>query len=321
MTSVVVKPCFRQFEKGIHRFSMEFLAVHPTVTLSIVDHYNRIAKDNKKRVVGVILGESIDGKTHATSSFAVPFEEDLRDTTLWYLDHNFLESMASMFSKINKKEKIIGWYSTGSQIKASDLEINELFRRYTPHPFYLLVNVRPATDKDDLPFQVYMADDRPSNDQMFRKTFVHINSSVAQFQAEEVAVEHLLRDLEHLSFSKFTISDRLSALKCLKQKLDDIALYLQEVLNGTFPMHTRVFNNIQNIFNFMSDNNNLELIEAFDTELTNSMFSIYAGCVVRTILSLHDLLKNILESQENYRNSQNKVESKKELPLNNEKKN
>jgi hypothetical protein len=44
------------------------------------------------------------------------------------------------------------------------------------------------------------------------------------------------------------------------------------------------------------------------------------GCVVRTVLSLHDLLKNILESQENYKNSQNKLDCKKELPLNVEKK-
>jgi hypothetical protein len=53
-------------------------------------------------------------------------------------------------------------------------------------------------------------------------------------------------------------------------------------------MHTQIFNNIQNIFNFMSDNNNLELIEAFDTELTNSMFSIYAGNTFFKIRSLRN---------------------------------
>lgn len=85
---------------GLNRFSDVFLAVHPTVTLSIVDHYTRVAKDTSKRVVGVVLGEYMEGKTHATSSFAVPFEEDLRDPTLWYLDHNYLEGMAAMFSKV-----------------------------------------------------------------------------------------------------------------------------------------------------------------------------------------------------------------------------
>jgi 26S proteasome regulatory subunit N8 len=33
------------------------VVVHPLVLLSTVDHYNRVAKDTKKRVVGVLLGE------------------------------------------------------------------------------------------------------------------------------------------------------------------------------------------------------------------------------------------------------------------------
>lgn len=46
------------------------------------------------------IGETIDGRTHATNSFAVPFEEDARDPSIWYLDHNYLESMTYMFSKV-----------------------------------------------------------------------------------------------------------------------------------------------------------------------------------------------------------------------------
>lgn len=34
----------------------DLVAVHPTVLLSIVDHYNRAGKDVKRRVVGVLLG-------------------------------------------------------------------------------------------------------------------------------------------------------------------------------------------------------------------------------------------------------------------------
>ena len=33
------------------------VVVHPTVLLSIVDHYNRVAKDTRKRVVGTLCGE------------------------------------------------------------------------------------------------------------------------------------------------------------------------------------------------------------------------------------------------------------------------
>jgi len=73
----------------------------------------------------------------------VPFEEDERDPTVWFLDHNYVESMNDMFKKVNAREKLIGWYHTGPKLRASDLEINELFKRYTPNPLLVIVDVQP----------------------------------------------------------------------------------------------------------------------------------------------------------------------------------
>ena len=69
------------------------VVVHPIVLLSVVDHYNRLAKGTSKRVVGTLLGEIMDGKLHVTNSFAVIFEEDPRDPRVWFLDHNYHETM------------------------------------------------------------------------------------------------------------------------------------------------------------------------------------------------------------------------------------
>ena len=44
--------------------------VHPLVLLSVVDHYNRVAKDTRKRVIGLLLGETHRGRTDVTNSFA-----------------------------------------------------------------------------------------------------------------------------------------------------------------------------------------------------------------------------------------------------------
>lgn len=51
--------------------------------------------------------------------------------------------MNDMFKKINAREKLIGWYHTGPKLRASDLEINELFKRYTPNPLLVIVDVQP----------------------------------------------------------------------------------------------------------------------------------------------------------------------------------
>ena len=46
------------------------VTVHPLVLLSVVDHYNRMARNTSKRVVGVLLGEVFRGKVDVTNSFA-----------------------------------------------------------------------------------------------------------------------------------------------------------------------------------------------------------------------------------------------------------
>lgn len=85
----------------------------------------------------------------------VPFEEDEKDPSVWFLDHNYVESMNEMFKKINAREKLIGWYHSGPKLRASDLEINELFKRYTPNPLLVIIDVQPK--ESGVPTDAYFA--------------------------------------------------------------------------------------------------------------------------------------------------------------------
>lgn len=87
----------------------------------------------------------------------VPFEEDEKDPSVWFLDHNFVESMRDMFKKINAREKLVGWYHSGPKLRASDLEINELFKKYTPNPLLVIVDVQPK--EVGVPTDAYFAVD------------------------------------------------------------------------------------------------------------------------------------------------------------------
>jgi 26S proteasome regulatory subunit N8 len=123
------------------------VAVHPLVLLSVVDHYHRAARNTTKRVVGVLLGQSSQGKVNVASSFAVPFEEDDKDPNVWFVDHDYIELMADMFRKVNgntilikAKEKLVGWYHSGPSLRQADLHINELFKKYTTCPVLLIVS-------------------------------------------------------------------------------------------------------------------------------------------------------------------------------------
>lgn len=58
---------------------VENVTMHPLVLLSAADHYHRVARGTRKRVVGVLLGQVAKGSVDVTNSFAVPFEEDSKN--------------------------------------------------------------------------------------------------------------------------------------------------------------------------------------------------------------------------------------------------
>lgn len=69
------------------------ITMHPLVLLSVADHYHRVARGTRKRVVGVLLGSVHKGKVDCTNSFAVPFEEDSRNPV------SYTQSIASSNSE------------------------------------------------------------------------------------------------------------------------------------------------------------------------------------------------------------------------------
>jgi len=81
--------------------NIDEVVVHPIVLLNIVDHFNRVAKDSNRRIVGVLLGEFWKGKLDITNMYAVPFDEDPRDANAWYLDHIYHKNMLAMFKKVD----------------------------------------------------------------------------------------------------------------------------------------------------------------------------------------------------------------------------
>lgn len=118
------------------------IAVHPVVLLSVVDHYYRLAKETSRRVIGVLLGEITPERVDITSCYALPFEEDPKDKKVWFVDHVYNETMFEMQQKINYKEVIVGWYSSGPKIRPHDIEINEVFRKYCTNPVFVVIDVQ-----------------------------------------------------------------------------------------------------------------------------------------------------------------------------------
>merc|ERR1712088_91927 len=266
------------------------VTVHPLVLLSVVDHFNRMSKiGNQKRVVGVLLG-SWSSKTYLdiSNSFAVPFDEDEKDPTVWFLDHQYLEQMYAMFKKVNAKERIVGWYHTGPKLHPNDIAINDLLRKYCSQSILVIVDAK--ANRIGLPTEAYKAVEEIHDDGTPTiKTFQHVPSEIGAEEAEEVGVEHLLRDIKDTTVGTLSqkITNQLMGLKGLEIKLKDMHKYLQQVADGKLPMNHQITYLLQDIFNLLPNVNT-----------NDQMLVLYTSSLIRSIIALHNLINNKINNKE-----------------------
>jgi len=277
------------------------VTVHPLVLLSVVDHFNRMSKiGNQKRVVGLLLG-SWSSKTYLdiSNSFALPFDEDEKDPTVWFLDHQYLEQMYAMFKKVNAKETIVGWYHTGPKLHPNDVAINDLMRKYCRNSILVIIDAR--VNRIGLPTEAYRAvEDVHDDGTPTTKTFEHVPSEIGAEEAEEVGVEHLLRDIKDTTVGTLSqkITNQLMGLKGLEIKLNDMHKYLQQVVDGKLPMNHQITYLLQDIFNLLPDVTNPQFVKSINVNTNDQMLVVYTASLIRSIIALHNLITNKIKNKE-----------------------
>jgi len=280
------------------------------VLLSVVDHYNRVAKDTSKRVVGALLGcVDRNGKIDITESFALPFDESKKG--IWFVDHNFHENMYGMFKKVNAREKLVGWYSTGPKISPNDLDIHHMFSRYCKpeqqqrgmsapitQPVYVVIDVKPK--ELGIPTKAYITVEEVSDEGKEPTIrFQHISAEIGALEAEEVGVEHLLRDVKDNAVSSLAtdVGNKLTALKSLGNHLQEMHDYLDAVVQQKLPVNHQIISQVQDIFNLMPNLNAEEVVRSFAIKTNDMMLAIYVSSLIRSIIALHNLINNKISNR------------------------
>jgi len=291
------------------------VVVHPLVLLSAVDHFNRTQGDKKagnNRSIGVLLG-SWQGKIlDVANSFAVPFEEDPSNPEVYFLDHDYLEAMFNMFRKVNAKERIIGWYHTGPKLRPGDVNINEVLRRFVPHPVLVIVDVKPKAL--GLPVSAYVCVEEVHDDGTpTSKTWEHIAAEMGAEEAEEVGVEHLLRDIKD-NGAIGSLTDRIqgvqSSIQGLHSHLKDIHVYLGLVLEGKLKPNHQISYLLQNVFNLIPNMESDQFQGAVTVKTSDQLLVMYLGSLVRATIALHNVIDNQMANQKAEKEADEKAKKK-----------
>ncbi|KAL4402360.1 proteasome regulatory particle subunit [Malassezia pachydermatis] len=216
---------------------------------------------------------------------------------------------------------MVGWYHTGPKLRSSDLEINELMKRFTPNPVMVIID--PRRDDVGIPTDAYLAVEEIKDDgTATQKTFMHILTMIEAEEAEEVGVEHLLRDI-HDTTTLGSLSDRVSqqlaSLKGLHRRLVDIRDYLAAVLRGELPVNHEIVYELQNVFNYLPDLEKPETVRSFRVANNDRLLIVYLSSLIRSVIALHALVNNRLEMARGEHSGTDAQETKKDTPDENKK--
>ena len=237
--------------------------------------------------------------TLALFSYAVPFDEDDKDKSVWFLDHDYLENMYSMFKKVNSKERVVGWYHTGPKLHQSDIAINDLIRKYCANSVLVIIDAKP---KDMcLPTEAYYSIEEVHDDgSPTSKTFEHVLSEIGAEEAEEVGVEHLLRDIKDTTLGTLSqrITNQLLGLKGLYSQINEIKKYLDLVNQGKLPINHSIIYLLQDIFNLLPDTGTEEFFKSTFVKTNDQMLAVYLASLVRSVIALHNLINNKIANRD-----------------------
>lgn len=243
----------------------------------------------------------------------VPFDEDDKDKSVWFLDHDYLENMYGMFKKVNARERVVGWYHTGPKLHQNDIAINELIRRYCPNSVLVIIDAKP---KDlGLPTEAYIAVEEVHDDGTpTSKTFEHVPSEIGAEEAEEVGVEHLLRDIKDTTVGSLSqkITNQLMGLKGINAQLKEIKNYLIKVGSGQLPINHQIIYHLQDIFNLLPDITSEQFTETMYVKTNDQMLVVYLASMVRSVIALHNLINNKLTNRDAEEGKKDEGKDKKE---------
>uniref|UniRef100_A0A2P2KQL5 Eukaryotic translation initiation factor 3 subunit F n=2 Tax=Rhizophora mucronata TaxID=61149 RepID=A0A2P2KQL5_RHIMU len=257
--------------------------VHPLVIFNICDCYVR-RPDQAERVIGTLLGSILpDGTVDIRNSYAVPHNESSDQVAL---DIDYHHNMLLSHQKVNPKEVIVGWYSTGLGVTGGSALIHEFYSREVSNPIHLTV---------DTGFR---------NGEATTKAYVSVNLSLedsqlaAQFQ--EVPLDLRMVEAERVGFDilKTTMVDKLpsdlegmeASMQRLLALIVDVYKYVDDVVEG----HAAPDNNIGRIISetvaSLPKLSPPDFDKLVNDNLQDHLLLLYLSSITRTQLTIAEKL-------------------------------
>ncbi|KAJ4892011.1 Eukaryotic translation initiation factor 3 subunit F [Raphanus sativus] len=257
--------------------------IHPLVIFNVCDCFVR-RPDSAERVIGTLLGSILpDGTVDIRNSYAVPHNESSDQVAV---DIDYHHNMLASHLKVNPKEIIVGWYSTGLGVNGGSALIHDFYAREVTNPIHLTVDTGFTNGVGAI--KAFVSSNLSLGDRQLAAQFQEVPVDLRMVEAERVgydvlkatAVDKLPNDMEGMELTM----ERLLTL------INDVYKYVDSVVEGRTPPDT-------NIGRFIADAvASLPKLppQVFDNlvndSLQDQLLLLYLSSITRTQLSLAEKL-------------------------------
>jgi len=275
------------------------ISLHPLVIINITDHYTRqfVRSDGKiTRVFGALVGIQAGRNVEIYNSFELIYLDGPKA-----LDMQFFVEREAQMKTVFKNYDVLGWYSTGSQVLPSDLELNRQVFQLNESPLFMILDplaglLVSEREGKELPISIFETEVKVVND---TPTFVFAKTTfkIETVQAERIAVDHIAHASSGDSALITQLDGMHNAINMLHIRIKILLQFLEATKKGTIPTDHALLRKIASIIQFLPCMDTAEFHESFLKEYNDTLLVAYLSTITKGTNTLNDLIEKFSMAQ------------------------
>jgi len=271
------------------------ISLHPLVILNISDHYTRekvenAAKTKNPRIIGAMMGIQSGRNLEINNSFELIYTEVEGSIVI---DTTYLTSKQTQFKQVYPTSDLLGWYSTGSECKTSDLQIHSQFLQFNESPLYFLLDPVASAISRELPITIFESELRIIDDEP-TTLFSKVSYKIEPETAERIAVDHVAHTTLGTSEGSqlsLQLAGMQNAIKMLNMRIKIIREYLEATAKGEIPKDHGLLRQTVGIVNLLPTIDTPKFKEEFLNEYNDALLVTYLSSITKGASVVNDLVE------------------------------
>jgi len=283
-------------KEGVQERSLLNILLHPLVIIHISDHWTRHKVQQVKenpRVIGAILGIQNGRTVEIFGSFELTYSVV---EGLPVIDLKYLHTKLEQFKRVFPLYDFLGWYSTGSGVQPSDIEVHRQVMELNESPLYLLLDPSACTraDQKELPVTIFeselhVIEDRPT--MLFGKAPYKIETQ----ESERIAVDHVAKiGPTGASVTGSLLSAHMlgihNAIGMLNIRIRILLKYLQEAKTGNLPVEHGLLRKVACLCSQLPATNTQSFKNEFIREYNDAQLVSYLAAMTKGTNAVNELI-------------------------------